>query len=499
MTPGERILILAPLGRDGPLSQRVLEEAGLSARVCGSMGELCAEIAEGAAAVLLTEEVLVPEATRQLLAVLELQPAWSDLPLVVFGSADPRLGEKANVTLLDRPVRLRTLISTMRGALRARARQYQARDLLAAREQSVRDRDQFLAMLGHELRNPLAAILTASELIDRGAGSSFARERAVIGRQTRNLARLVDDLLEVARVTSGKIELKRTVFDLFDLLRRLVQSAEVTARRQGVKVVLRAPEHACPIAADALRIEQVVANVLTNAIKYTPADGQVEVEARVEGAEAMVRVRDTGVGISPEMLPQVFELFTQAPGSLDRSQGGMGIGLTLAQRLVRLHGGTISAASEGLGRGSLFEIRLPLGAQHALGAGVARPEVEGRPKRVLLVEDNEDSREVIGVALENLGHRVSACGDGWAAIERALRERPDAMIVDLGLPGKNGLDVAREVRAALGPGVRLVAMTGYGQPDDRARALAAGFDVFLAKPAELDDLSRALQADAGQG
>jgi len=489
-----RILILAPLGRDGPLAERVIREAGIDARMCSSIDELCEEIEKGAAAALLTEEVLgVPQA-RRFLALLERQPPWSDLPVIVFGSSVASLGTTANVSLLDRPVRIRTMVSAVRGALRARRRQYEARNLLRDLERSVRDRDQFLAMLGHELRNPLAAILTASELLDVQAEPADTRPRAVIGRQVRHLARLVDDLLDVARVTSGKIPLSFTDIDLAEVVAKTVQIYEASARARGVAMAVHDSDGPLPVRADPVRVEQIVGNILGNAIKYTPSGGRIEVETASDSSSAVLRVRDTGVGIAEDVLPRVFELFVQAPGTLDRAQGGLGIGLTLVHRLVSLHGGTVTARSEGTGKGSEFEVRLPLSREAAVtGAATAEsPNVARGAHLVLLAEDNADARDLLQTALELHGYRVTSCEDGETAVHRALAEKPGTMIVDLGLPRKDGYQVARDVRAAVGREMRLIALTGYGQPDAKVRAADAGFDAFLTKPVELNDILRAL-------
>ena len=490
----ERVLVLAPLGRDGPLALRALKVAGLEAELCADPRELCQGVQAGAGAAVLTEEALLGAGHALLSATLERQPPWSDLPVIVFGTHEDRLlNLPGNVTSLDRPVRMRTLISAVRAALRARRRQYQVRELLSALEQSVRDRDQFLAMLGHELRNPLAAVLTASELMDSRAGTAFARERAVVNRQARNLSRLVDDLLDVSRVTRGKIPLHREPVDLREVAERAAAALARAARTQGVTVTLPAGGPVV-VPGDPLRLEQVLANLISNAIKYTNAGGHIFVLVEREPERAVVRVKDSGVGISPGVLPRIFDLFTQAPGAIDRAQGGMGIGLTLMQRLVQLHGGAVEARSEGLGKGSEFVVRLPLSAP-----GESRPpprdrRITDRPLRVLVAEDNPDARDVLQLALEQMGHHVEPCGDGQAAIARALSEKPDAMVIDLGLPGTDGFEVARAVRGALGAAVRLVALTGYGQPEDRERALAAGFDELLIKPAALEAVESALRS-----
>jgi two-component system, sensor histidine kinase len=491
---GELILILAPFGRDGALAEQALRAGGFSARSCGNIDELCAALGNDVGAAVLTEEALSPGAILRLQAALSRQAAWSDLPLIVFGSRDLTVGEAGNLTLLDRPVRMRTLLSAVRTALRARRKQYQVRDLVAVLEQSVRDRDQFLAMLGHELRNPLASLVTATELINRQAGQSFVRERTVISRQLRHLARLVDDLLDVARITRGQISMRWEDVNLVDLVSRVLQGFETTAQAHAVHLELVPGEKTLTVHADVIRLEQVVTNLLSNAIKYTNAGGRVSVSLLRAGADVELRVRDTGLGISAEMLPRVFDLFAQAPGTLDRAQGGMGIGLTLVQRLVALHGGTVEAISAGLGKGSELVVHIPLLPEPVVmpGAEISPANAASSRLRLVIAEDNADSRELLQSALEEMGHSVTACADGNSAIQRALSQTPDAMLVDLGLPGRDGFEVAREIREALGPAVRLVALTGYGQSADRQRALEAGFDDFLVKPASLDAVQRAL-------
>jgi CheY-like chemotaxis protein len=287
--------------------------------------------------------------------------------------------------------------------------------------------------------------------------------------------------------------------DLRALLSRVVQGFEKTARTQGVGLDLGAAGEPVTVRGDALRLEQIVTNLISNAIKYTNEGGRVSVTLAREGGQVELRVRDTGVGISAEMLPRVFDLFAQAPGALDRAQGGMGIGLTLVQRLVALHEGTVEAFSDGPGKGSEFVVRLPLleGASAPAKAGVQPEAVAARKLRLVVAEDNADSRELLQVGLERLGHSVIPCADGNAAVERAISQRPDAVLIDLGLPGRDGFAVAHEIRETLGPQVRLVALTGYGQAADRARALEAGFDEFLVKPADLEDVERALLAVRG--
>jgi signal transduction histidine kinase/CheY-like chemotaxis protein len=494
-----RVLVLAPTGRDAGLAARVLEEAGMPTKACPSIADLRQELLGGAGAIVLTEEALTPEGVDDLAEIFSGQLPWSDLPVLVFCATETRsetvtftvrrLGEFANVTLLDRPTRKVTLISAVRAALRARHRQYEVRDLLLELERGVRDRDQFLAMLGHELRNPLGAILASVQLMERRDENAFAPERRVIQRQTRLLSRLVDDLLDVSRVTSGKITLERGPVDLRELVERCVQGQTVTALDRKIDIGFSSDGKVSVVKADSVRLEQVVNNLLTNALKYTPPGGRVRVRLTTDGPEAEIRVEDTGVGIDARVLPRVFDLFTQAPSALDRSQGGLGIGLTLVRSLVTLHQGSVRAESPGLGAGSTFVVRLPLDVEGADTTAPASPEPEhGQSRRILLVEDNPDVREALQELLEAAGHEIETAEDGVSAIERALTREPEVALVDIGLPGLDGYEVARRIRQKLGPRILLVALTGYGLPNDRMRALESGFDAHLTKPISLDAL-----------
>jgi signal transduction histidine kinase len=506
-----RILVLAPIGRDGRLACAVLQEAGMLATDCADGEDVVRHAQDGVGAVVLTEEVA---GTADMLLVEQLvqrQAPWSDLPVVVFASADPAslaghelmqsLQPLGNVTVLERPVHRATLISAMLSALRARERQYEVRELLAAHEKGVRLRDEFLAMLGHELRNPLGAIRNTLYAIDLRDGSDpegprlRPRDRALIARQVKHLTRLVDDLLDVSRVTSGKVTLKQEGLDLVELTLRCVQALEEMARIHGPTVEFSPPADAVMVAGDPTRLEQVVTNLLTNAIKYTPPGGTVAVRVERAEKEALLTVSDTGVGLSPDMVERVFDLFSQSDRTLERAEGGLGIGLTLVRALVRQHGGDVTARSPGPGKGATFEVRLPLlpAGIAATASGAPRPSrrvADSMPLRVLIVEDNEDNRESLVALLGQLGHAPSAVADGPQALERLGAEAHDLAIVDIGLPAMDGYEVARQVRETFGPRPYLVALTGYGQPEDRARARAAGFDDHVTKPLDLDALER---------
>ncbi|HET9703228.1 MAG TPA: ATP-binding protein [Vicinamibacterales bacterium] len=372
-------------------------------------------------------------------------------------------------------------------------------------EKALRDadrrKDEFLAMLAHELRNPLAPIRSAAEVLRMGetpaAPQRWARE--VIERQTQHLTRLVDDLLDVSRITRGMVTIRREPLDLGMIVQRSIETSRpmIDARRQQLSV--RLPETPLRVQGDHTRLVQILANLLNNAAKYTEEGGHIWVEVRDEGAFGAISVRDNGIGLSSDLLPQVFDLFTQATRSLDRSQGGLGVGLTLVRRLVDLHGGTVQALSAGAGHGSEFIVRLPLIMLDAAGESpddpVPHPASAGdRRLRVLVVEDHVDSADMMVYLIRAAGHRVHKAADGASALEAALATPPDVVVCDIGLPGMNGYELAAQIRQqpAL-RGVRLIAITGYGRDEDRRRAEQAGFDAHLTKPVEPAALHALLQ------
>jgi signal transduction histidine kinase len=364
----------------------------------------------------------------------------------------------------------------------------------AVAEDANRAKDEFLAMLGHELRNPLGAIASAARLLDRTspADAIDARARAIIGRQVEHMARLMDDLLDVGRVMTGKILLDRAPLDLASAAAHALAALKAGGRTGGHAV--RADLQPVWVHADATRIEQVVSNLVGNAAKYTPAGGTIEVSTRREGQDAVLRVADSGIGMLPELVPRVFDLFVQGARGLDRAQGGLGIGLTLVRRLAELHGGTATAASAGEGKGSVFTVRLPAVASHvSVPVALARPTPDPAPRRILVVEDNDDAREMLVYLLRLGGHEVHETRDGVEAVEAARRLEPDAALIDVGLPGLDGYEVARRLRAQPATArLLLVALTGYGLPEDRQRSHDAGFDVHLVKPVEPEALAHAL-------
>jgi signal transduction histidine kinase len=371
------------------------------------------------------------------------------------------------------------------------AREQQSR---ADAEAANRGKDEFLAMLGHELRNPLNAITTSLAVLKRtsAANDAATQSRDVISRQVGVLRQLVDDLLDVARVTRGKIVLNRRPFNLATAVTRTLGVMREAGRLGDHDLAVHCRD--AWIDGDETRIEQVVSNLIDNAVKYTPPGGAITVSVAPEAKCATLEVTDTGVGIAAQLLPRVFDLFTQGERTLDRAQGGLGLGLTLVRRLVELHGGRVAAISAGAGRGATFTVRIP-GIDPPVVADTSaneKPHVASA-KRVVIVEDNEDGRQMLKALLRLHGHEVHEADDGLGGVAQVLRVRPDVAIVDIGLPGCDGYEVARRVRAAQdGAHIRLVALTGYGQRDARERAAAAGFDGYLVKPIEPDALAEIL-------
>lgn len=366
-------------------------------------------------------------------------------------------------------------------------------------ERQNRAKDEFLAMLGHELRNPLSAIVNAINVIgfkDMPA-TSTERARQIIYRQSQHLSHIVDDLLDVGRVHSGKILLETKQLRLDLLVSNYVTTLQETGRASQHEVSLQVEP--AWVSADPTRLEQIISNLLDNAFKYTPAGGSVVVAVSRDGGEVSLTVCDNGVGIAPELMPYVFDLFVQGKRALDRPQGGLGVGLALAQRLARMHGGNIGVMSDGQGKGSRFELRLPELLNPDVSEHEAAP-VQPSPQTVLLIEDNEDGRDTMQMMLATHGYQVLSAADGMEGLELAGEQQPDVALIDIGLPGIDGYEVARRLRADPATrDIRLIALTGYGLDADQRRAIDAGFDMHLVKPVELDRLIKALEVGRKAG
>jgi signal transduction histidine kinase len=450
-----RILIHAPIGKDARLVAQLLERAGIACCVCASLPQLIDELARGAGALFVADEAIGAGFFRIVGTFIKSQQSWSDLPVVILsrrGDATPDPQDRylalGNVTLVERPAQGITLISAARSALRARGRQYAMREV-------DRRKDEFLAMLAHELRNPLAPIRAASDLL-RMAALDSARVRQtseVISRQVGHMTGLIDDLLDLSRVSRGLVTLDATALDAHQVLSSAVEQVRPLVDARGHRLTIRTPHEAAFIHGDQKRMVQIVANVLNNAAKYTPEGGEISAALDIDAGAVTYTIADNGIGIAPDMIAHIFDMFAQAERTPDRSQGGLGIGLALVRNLVGLHGGTVAAASAGMGKGSRFTLTFPRGAAPATVPGPAAGPAAGvRARRILVVDDNHDAGDMLGMLLETAGHRV---------------------------------DVVDSAQAAR---VTLIAVTGYGQEADRRATAAAGFDAHLVKPVDMDDL-----------
>ncbi len=430
--------------------------------------------------------------------------ASAALPLIAHGELLGVLG----VRFTDRrpfDASERTLLTTIADVCAQaidRARLFSGeREARAAAEAASRAKDEFLAMLGHELRNPLAPISTAVQLMKLRGDDRSRRERDVIERQLLHLNTLVDDLLDVSRVARGFLSLSRAPIEVSQILSRAIEMASPLLEQRTQQLFVEAPESGLSIDVDALRMAQVVSNLLTNAAKYTPPGGHVWLSANREAGDVVIRVRDDGEGIGADLLPHVFDLFVQGPRTIARSEGGLGLGLALVKNLVSLHGGTVAATSDGPGRGSEFIVRVPAVRLAPRAAEPPPPAVEvaGQAgKRILIVDDNEDARELLGEMLREMGHRVELAADGPGALEKLSRFRADVAILDLGLPVMDGFELARRIaEAPAGTRPRLVALTGYGREGDIARTRAVGFEAHLVKPVSLSLLLSAVDGAGG--
>ena len=375
------------------------------------------------------------------------------------------------------------------------------RESEVALREADRKKDEFLAVLAHELRNPLAPIRNAVHIMRApGMGQAeLAEARDIIDRQVKQLVRLVDDLLDISRITVGRMALQQAVLDLRAVADDALLMSGPLLDEAEHEVTVHLPPQPVWVRGDGVRLAQVISNLLNNAARYTPPGGSVSLRVTEEGADALVLVEDTGVGLSPGVLERIFEPFVQAEGGASRAAGGLGIGLALSRSLTQLHGGTIKATSPGPGHGSCFVVRLPSAQQERPRAVApkAAPAASGRPSRLLIVDDNQDSARSQAKMLRLLGHEVEAAFEGGEALRQVAAFRPDVVLLDLGLPGIDGYEVARRIRAMPeGREVLLVAQTGWGQDEDRRRTAAAGFDAHLVKPVELDALLRLLDERA---
>jgi signal transduction histidine kinase len=501
-----RALLVTSNSTDAALGLMFLRQAGIRATVCDSVHDMRKELSDDICCIVVSGDSLVEEDLPTLHDIIAAQAHWSDMPVILIAPAGAGLTAFAeqtfpnagNLTVLEQPLNPATLISALRVAQRARARQLEIRDLIADRDRALHMRDEFLAMLAHELRNPLAPMRNAVYLqkMLRIDDPILVKTRDIFDRQVTNLSRMVDDLLDVARLERGKLQLQRQRVDLNSIVSAAVEACMPLAQVRQHRVHVHLADEALFIDADPVRIEQLITNLVTNAVKFTPESGELTISSAREDAIAAVSVRDNGAGLSDDMLTRIFNPFIQADRTLARSSGGLGLGLTIAHRLAELHGGTLGASSAGANQGSTFTVRFPLLKQPV---GDVSPRRSGdQPvlkRRVLVVEDNDDIRESLRMILDAWGHDVTVSETGQKGLDMVARMQPEIAFIDIGLPVLDGYQVARSIRAASYPSnaIKLVAITGYGQPDDRERALQAGFDAHMLKPVDPQSLQMILQ------
>ena len=528
------VAVFAPVGRDGPITRDLLQQIGVASVVYPSLTALVGVGLERAGAILLTEESLEARDVDALIDALGAQPAWSDIPVLVFVGGDrartparvmQTLEGLTNVTTIERPIRIAAVFSIVRAALRARARQYDMRDVLitleAARrqtEEASRLKDEFLATLSHELRTPLNAILGWTTLLRQNLveAERVPRVLEIVERNATAQAQLVSDVLDVSRMITGKLRLNMRPVSISSIVRDAIDTVRHAADAKGVTITFDRPGVALIVNGDAERLQQVIWNLLSNAVKFSPSGAQVRVTLSGGPELTEITVADTGIGLTPEFLPHVFERFRQADQSVTRTHGGLGLGLAIAKQVVELHGGSISASSAGAGQGAVFRVQLPrsgtaeTSTQSALSAD-GDPDVSSEVddfagRLVLVVDDDAATRELMSVMLTQRGARVLTAASAHEAMALIDIEVPALIVADVGMPEEDGLTMFRKLRrrsAERGGRVPGVALSAYTRAEDRAAALAAGFDAFVAKPAvpavllaTIQDALRGLPGDA---
>ena len=512
------VAVFAPVGRDGPLTHELLHRIGVDSVVYPSLGALCEAGFDTTGAILLTEEALDSEDAGSFIDALAAQPAWSDIPVLVFAGGDRAYASQrtvetlealTNVTTIERPIRLAAVFSIVRAALRARARQYDMCDVLislrAAREQAEqasRLKDEFLATLSHELRTPLNAILGWTAMLRQNTvePERIPRVLEILERNATAQAQLVSDVLDVSRMITGKIRLSPRPVSVPAVIRDAIDTIRPGADAKGVGIEVDAPGEPVFVNADPERLQQVVWNLLSNAVKFSSTGGRVRVAASRTGRLVEIAVTDSGVGLTRDFLPYVFDRFRQADQTFTRAHGGLGLGLAIVKQVVEMHGGEVSADSAGPGQGAVFRVRLPVfgvvpGAIESAGLSPQEthpsnvPDLTGR--LVLVVDDDAATRELMAALLGQVGARVVTASCVREAIAQIDAGVPSLIVADVGMPEEDGLTFIRRLRRrspARGGRVPAVALSAYARAEDRAAALAAGFDAFVAKPAVPDDL-----------
>ncbi|MFZ6641744.1 hybrid sensor histidine kinase/response regulator [Undibacterium sp. TC4M20W] len=491
-----RVLIYAPYGKDATLVANALHSAGVLCEHCSCLPSLLKALEEGAGALVTVEEALNREWFDALYTFIAHQPDWSDFPILVLTKpgSNPDWVQHAydvlgNLTLLERPMRVPTLTSAVRSALRGRQRQYQICE-------AYQHKDEFLAMLAHELRNPLAPIGAAAQLLSLRPqdATMVLKTSQTIARQVRHMSHLIDDLLDMARLTRNLVAFASEQVDMRNAASEAVEQLESAMQAKQHRLNLRLPIRPVWVKGDPNRLVQVIANLLNNAVKYTLTGGSIEVILAVEKDSVVLEVSDDGMGIEPDLAPYIFDLFTQAKRTPDRTQGGLGLGLALVKLIANAHGGSVHLCSEGLGQGSTFTLRLPcLPADEVMRESVAcrEPIPKVPTQRILVVDDNQDAADMLCTVLREFGHEVVVAYDASAALDIARRLKPQVSLLDIGLPDMDGMALANRLRELPETATSLlIAVTGYGQDEDIRKSLAAGFNAHLVKPPDMDELQK---------
>jgi len=529
-TTDERIMVIAPIGADASAMATLLNERGFHCCVCDAPEQLIDDIGN-AGALVMTEEALAFPSTSTLLAALDNQPPWSELPVVILTSSGSQLVDllnttakaAASATLLERPIGTDTLVRTIQVALRSRRRQYQVRDLLAeqertrkrleeseeklrsllAREQGLRQaaddanrlKDEFLATMSHELRNPLNVILGYSELLLRSdeikKSPHLFRLSEALRRNALAQSYLIRDLLELSRLRSGKLILNRETVSIMTAINNAIETVRADAEAKQINIQVEAPPEPLFVHGDLLRLEQIVWNLLANSVKFTPAGGLVLVQVTRENDEVVLIVKDTGQGIEPSFLPKIFEMFRQGDARASREHTGMGIGLALVQQLVRLHEGSVTAHSEGAGKGTTITLRLPVLAENNAIVPPARKPAAINLDRVtvLAVDDDPDTTDLLRYLLEMNGATVITANSGAEALSLAGERKVDVVVSDISMPSMDGFEFVRRLRSLPGKeDVRVIALTGFGREEDVEHARSEGFVAHVTKPLDIEAL-----------
>ena len=507
------LLMLAPTGSDAELTTAFLGEAGLRSEIAASIEKLCAKMQQGCGAVVLAEEALTTESANLLFETLRGQPPWSEMPIILIttrgaeGAERMRqisdYGSSGNVSVLERPFRPATLVSTLEVALRSRKRQYEMRNLMVQLQQANQAKDEFLAVLSHELRTPLNPVLLIATdgATNSNNPESVRRDFEQIAQNVSLEARLIDDLLDLNRIIHGKLSLYLMRVDAHAALRTALATiqTEFSEREISVELAMEATAHG--IAADPVRLQQVLWNILKNAAKFTPKGGHIRIATATDGGDILITIADTGIGMEPDELARVFDAFAQGNHThavASHRFGGMGLGLAITRRLVELHKGTIKAESAGLGKGSTFIVRFPLSKESAiprqpeLPALLPLPVSAASPKRLLLVEDHDATRAALQKLLQRRGYHVAAVGSLAQARAVVGQQKIDLVLSDLGLPDGSGYELMAELHGRVG--IKGIALSGYGMEADVKQSMVAGFVAHLTKPVTVEALEAALSS-----